>query len=85
MSRGKRNFFSSRKTKYGHVILRDNIPTKMLGEGDASLGDEKTNVTDVLLVDMLKYNILSMIQMVDGGDEVIFNPRWCYIRKERSK
>jgi len=81
----KSGFLSLRKTKDGHVILGDNTHAKVLGKGKVILGNEELNAVDVLLVEGLKQNILSVIQMVYGGKEVIFNSKVCCIRKEKSK
>jgi len=60
MLKDNSGLISLRKTKYGHVILGRNTPAKGFCIGQASLGDEKTNANNVLLVEGLKNNILSM-------------------------
>lgn len=57
----------------------DNRPSKVLGKGKANLGDKKTKAVDVLLVEGLKHNIISVRKMVDGGNEIIFNSKGCFI------
>lgn len=81
----KRNSLSMRKTKYVHVIHGNNTTTKVSSKGKASISDERTNVDDVFLVEKMKHNILSLIHMVDGCKEVIFNSKGCFIRKYKSK
>lgn len=57
----------------------------MLGCGKSNLGEKRTNEEDSWLIEGLKHNILSVIQMVDGGKEVILNSKGCIIQKEGSK
>lgn len=52
-----------------------------MGSGKANLGENRTNSEDVSLPKGLKSNIISMSQMVDGGKELVFNSKGCYIRK----
>jgi len=56
-----------------------------LGSGKANLGEKRTNVEDVWVIEGLKHNILSVSQMVDGGKEVVFNSKGFFIMKEGSK
>ena len=58
---------------------------KVLGSGKANLGEKRTNAEDFWIIEGQKNNILSVVQMVDGGKEVIFNSKGCIIQKEGSK
>jgi hypothetical protein len=45
-----------------------------------SLSNGKEKVQDVLLVDGLKHNLLSVSQMCDRGCEVVFTSKECKIK-----
>jgi hypothetical protein len=46
--------------KKGKVTFGDNMSAKILGKGTVNLGNNKTKAEDVLLVENLKPNILSV-------------------------
>lgn len=52
----------------------------MLGSSKANL-EKRTNAEDVLLIEGLKNDIISVSQMVDGGKEVVFNSKGYFIWK----
>jgi len=66
----------------GKVTFGDNMSAKILGKGTVSLGNNKTKEEDVLLVENLKPNILSVSQTCDQGHILTFDSQKCEIRKK---
>jgi hypothetical protein len=64
------------------VTFGDNMSAKILGKGTVSLGNNKTKAGDVLLVENVKPNILSVIQTCDQGHILNFYSQKCEIRKK---
>lgn len=62
--------------KEKNVSFGNNSPTTIKGKGFVIL-KEKTKAENVLFVDGLKHNMLSVIQMCDQGHEVVFNFKNC--------
>ncbi|CAH9110852.1 unnamed protein product [Cuscuta epithymum] len=60
----------------GNVTLGDKTKKKVIGKGQVSISDS-TTIKDVLLVDGLKYNLLSISQLCDDGHKVVFNSNAC--------
>ncbi len=57
--------------KGGNVVFGDNSKGKILGIG--SIGKDLSNAIDnILLVKNLKHNLLSISQLCDRGNRVIF-------------
>jgi len=53
-----------------------------MGKGLVCLDNEKSKAKDVLFVEGLNKNVLSVSQMVDNKKEVTFASKGCKIRKE---
>jgi len=62
----------------GYVTYGDNNRGKILGVGDIG-GDERVIMKDVLLVEGLKHNILSISQLYDKGYKITFERDLCLI------
>jgi len=62
----------------GFVTYGDNNRGKILGVGDIG-GDDKVIIKDVLLLDGLKHNLLSISQLCDRGYKITFEPNLCLI------
>ena len=62
----------------GFVTYGDNNKGRILGKGDVGSRDSII-VKDVLVVDGLKHNLLSISQLCDKGYEVTFKPDLCLI------
>jgi len=62
----------------GFVTYGDNNRGKILGVGDIG-EDDKVIIKDVLLVDGLKHNLLSINQSCDRGYNITFKPNLCLI------
>ena len=59
------------KKKVGYVTFGDNVKRKIIGRGNSS-NDTSSLIENVLLVDGLKHNLLSINQFCDKGFRVIF-------------
>jgi hypothetical protein len=62
------------------VTFGNDEPGKIKGKGMVSLINGKGKAQDVLLVDGLKYNLLSVSQMCDKVFEVVFTSKYCKIK-----
>lgn len=73
------------KTKNeGTVTFGNENSTKILGKGIVSLGSKDALEKNVLLIENMKHNQLSVIHMCDQGHILIFNSKECEIREEGS-
>ena len=59
------------KKNGGYVTFEDNAKRKIIGQGNIG-NDISSLIESVLLVDGLKYNLLSISQLCDKGFKVIF-------------
>ena len=80
MTRDQGNFLFLSAIKSRNVTFGNDAPGKIKGKGMVSLSNGKGKSQDVLLVDGLKHNLLSVIQMCDRGGEVIFTSKDCKIK-----
>jgi len=64
----------------GFVTYVDNNKGRILGRGDVG-SDDSIIIKDVLLVDGLKHNLLSIGQLCDKGYKVTFKPDLCLITR----
>ena len=71
MTSEKYDFFNIEKDK-GSISFGNNNSAKVLGKGTVKLGSENSLAENVLLVDNMKHNLLSVSQMCDKGHELIF-------------
>jgi hypothetical protein len=75
MMRDKGNFLSLSERKSGNVTFGNDARGKIKGKWMMSLSNGKGKSQDVLLVDGLKHNLLSVSQMCDRGCEVVFTSK----------
>jgi hypothetical protein len=59
----------------------DNASARMVGKGIVSIDNGKNKAHNVLYVEGLKQNILSLIQMCDQGYNLTFHSKGCDMRK----
>jgi hypothetical protein len=59
--------FISLKRKGGNVSFGDDSSTKILGKGVVEIGSKNVKEKNVLLVEYLKHNLLSVSKMCDQG------------------
>ena len=76
----KSKFLSLTEHKLGNVTLGNDAPGKIRGKGMVSFSNGKGKAQDVLFVDGLKHNLLSVSQMCDRGREIVFNSKECKIK-----
>ena len=79
MSGEEQLFNNVTKKDYCSVIFGDNFKVRAVGIGSISLVGT-TQVEQVLLVDGLKHNILSISQLCDEGNVVVFEKDQCVIK-----
>ena len=84
MTRNKDKFMSISKSKTGNVTFGNDELGKIKGKGMVSLSNGQGKAQDVLLVDGLKHNLLSVSQMCDRGCEVVFTSKDCKIKSVNS-
>jgi hypothetical protein len=77
-------FLTLRKEIYRSVSFENHDSAKIIGKGTARIGNKNTKAENILLVEDMKHNLLSVIQMCDQGHNVIFDSQKCEIRKEGS-
>jgi hypothetical protein len=71
MTRDKGKFLSLSERKLGNVTFGNDALGKIKGKGMVSLSNGKGKSQDVLLVDRLKHNLLSVSPMCDKGCKVL--------------
>ena len=71
---GDKEQFNKLNTKdRGHVTFGDNTKGKIIGSEEIG-NPQSLSIHHVLLVDGLKYNLLSISQLCDMGNKVTFYP-----------
>ena len=80
MTGDKDKFLSISRSKTGNVTFGNDEWGKIKGKWMVSLSNGKGKTWDVLLVDGLKHNLLSVSQMCDRGCEVVFTSKDCKIK-----
>ena len=84
MTGDKKKFKNFKRKEQGFVTYGDNNKGKILGTG--AVGERNTlEIKDLLLVEGLKHNLLSISQLCDKGFKVIFESDYCTIHKKDSK
>jgi len=83
MTRNAHKFVNVRLKTKGYVTYGDNNKGRILGCGDVVNGSSIT-IHNVLLVDGLKHNLVSISQLCDQGHKVIFEPNYCSICESKS-
>ena len=73
MTGDQNRFISLKKGKGSNVTFADNVSTKIVGKCIVSPDNEKSKAENILLVEDLKHNILSVSQMCDQGHTCSFN------------
>jgi hypothetical protein len=76
----KSKFLTLSENKSGNVFFGNDAPGKIKGKGMVSLSNGKEKDQDVLFVDGLKHNLLSVSQVYDQGCEVVFTSKDCKIK-----
>ena len=82
MTGDRDKFLTLRNERNGLVSFGNDNSTKIIGEGTVRIGNNNEKAQNVLLVEDLKHNLLSVSQMCDQGHKVTFDSQKCEIRKE---
>jgi hypothetical protein len=80
MTRDKSKFLTLSDSKSRNVTFGNDAPGKIKGKGIVSLSNGKRKAQDVLYVECLKHNLLSVSQVCDRGCEVVFTSKDCRIK-----
>jgi len=84
MSGDKTKFVNFLLKHEGHVTYGDNNKGKILGRG--TIGDKNSFlIHDMLFVEGLKHNLLSINHLCDKGYQVTFKANMCEIRQLKSQ
>jgi hypothetical protein len=78
----KNTFFTLKEVNEGNVKFGDNYIARIFKKGTLILDDGKTKTENVLYVEGLEHNILSVSQMFDQGHTLTFHSQGCEIRKK---
>ena len=81
MTGDQNKFISLKRNKKGKITFGDNISSKIIGNGTMALTD-KMEHENVLLVNNLKPNLLSVSQTCDQGHICIFDSKKCEIGRQ---
>jgi len=84
MTGDKKKFKNFKRKEQGFVTYGDNNEGKILGTGDVG-GRNTLEIKDVLYVEGLKHNLLSISQLCDKGLKVIFESDYYTIPQKDSK
>ena len=84
MTGDKNKFLSLKESKSGNVTFGNDALGKIRGKGMVSLSNGQGKAQDVLLVEGLKHNLLSVSQVCDRGCEVVFTSKDCKIKSVAS-
>jgi hypothetical protein len=68
-----------------NVTFGNDAPGKIKGKGMVNLSNGKGKAQDVLFIEGLKHNLLSVIQVCHQGCEVIFTSKDCRIKSVNSR
>jgi hypothetical protein len=74
-------FVTLRKERDGSVSFGNDDSTKIIGKETVRIGNKNTKAENVLLVEDMEHNLLSVSQMCDQGHKVTFDLQKCEIRK----
>jgi hypothetical protein len=70
---GDQDKFINLKRKGGNVAFGDDSSTKIIGKGVVEIGSKNVKENNVLLVEDLKNNLLSVSKMCDQGYTLTFD------------
>ena len=77
---GNNSWFKNLRFKDGGVVkFADGIKSRIAGIGNVGK-DDSDLITDIMLVEGLTHNLLSISQFCDQGHKIIFEPSQCIIK-----
>ena len=68
----KHKFINFEKGKIRFFTFRGGVKTQILGSRIIALGDKDANAKNVLFIENMSHNLLSLIQMCEQGHNLIF-------------
>ena len=80
MTGDRSKFITFDEKKYGNVTFGNDKVEKIKGKGSVSIDNGRGKAQDVLFVDGLKTNLLTVSQMCDKGCEFLFRAQDCEVR-----
>ena len=83
MTGDKSKFLTLREHRSRNVTFGNDAPGKIRGKELVSM-NSKRKAQDVLFVDGLKHNIVSVSQVCDRGSEIVFTSKECKIKSVSS-
>jgi hypothetical protein len=81
MTGDKDKFLTLKKERDGSISFGNDNSAKIIGRGTIKLGSKDAREENVLLVEDMKHNLLSVSQMCDQGHRLMFDSEKCEIRK----
>ena len=81
MTSDRDKFLILRKETNGLVSFGNDDSNRIIGRGTIRIGNKDTKEENVLLVEDMKHNILSVSQLCDQGHKRVFDSQKCEIRK----
>ena len=79
----RRKFVSLKEKKDGTISFGNDGSSNVIGSGTVTLGSKDVIAKNVLLVENMNHNLLSVGQMCDQGHTMLFNSTKCEIGKGR--
>ena len=74
-------FLHYEKERDGSVSFGNDDSSKIIGKGTVRIGNKNEKAKNVLLVEYMKHNLISVSQMCDQGQKVAFDSQKWEIRK----
>jgi hypothetical protein len=84
MTGDRDKFLTLRKERDGSISFGNDDSSKIIGKGTIRIGNKNEKAENVLLVEDMKHNLLSVSQMCEQGHKITFDSQKCEIRKEGS-
>jgi hypothetical protein len=66
-------FLTLRKERDGSVSFGNDVSARIIGKGTIIIGNKDTKEKNVLLVEDMKHNIISISKMCDQGHKIMFD------------
>jgi hypothetical protein len=84
MTSERNRFLTLKKERDESVSFGNDNSARIIGRGTVKNGSKYAKAENILLVEDMKHNILSVNQMCDQGHKHLFDLEKCEIRKEGS-
>ncbi len=81
MTGDRKKFVSLKEKKDGTVSFGNDGSSNVIGSGTISFGSKEALAKNILLVENMNHNLLSVGQMCDQGHTMLFNSTKCETRK----